>query len=392
MSQTIKRIKLSDKEIILVGTAHISQESINEVTSVIKEEMPDHVAIELDKQRLETLRNPDSWKELDVVKVLKNKQGFLMIANLILASFQSRMGSDVGVKPGTEMKAAIQEAENLGIPTVMVDRPVQATLKRAWAKNTLWGKCQLLSVLLSMAFSKEEISSDEIENLKNDSEMGNMMDEIAKAFPTVKEVLIDERDQYLASHIWNIPGKKVVAILGAGHLPGVEKWLSDLDSKKVSSDTEEIETIPKPSFASKIAEWIIPALIIGLIIAGFFKGGASASVNMLLKWVITNGSLAAIGSLLCLAHPLTIIVSFVAAPVASLNPFIGIGMIAGLVQAWLYKPKVEDMENLNKDACSFKGWYRNRLLKVLLIFILSSIGGSIGNFIALPSLVSSLAN
>mgnify|MGYP002512213793 FL=1 len=202
MSQTEKRLQLNGREFILLGTAHVSQESIEQVKESIKTENPDVVAIELDEGRLATMKNPDSWKELDIVKVLKEGKGFIMMANLVLSSFQRRMGSDVGVKPGEEMQAALNVCEELSIKTEMVDRPIQTTLKRAWAKSSFWGKCKLLGALISAAFDKEEISSEQIENLKNASEMDGMMEELSSYLPTVKTVLIDERDQYLASHIW----------------------------------------------------------------------------------------------------------------------------------------------------------------------------------------------
>ncbi len=202
MSQTEKRLLLNGREIILLGTAHISQESIIQVQETIKAEVPHCVAIELDKQRYASMKNPQQWRELDIIKVLKSGQGFLLLANLVLSSFQKRMGADVGVKPGEEMKAAIATAEELHIPAVMVDRPIQMTLKRAWAMNSLWGKCKLLAVLISTAFDKEEVSPEQIENLKNDGALDSMMNEIADYLPAVKSVLIDERDQYLASRIW----------------------------------------------------------------------------------------------------------------------------------------------------------------------------------------------
>lgn len=219
MSQTERRLSLQGREIILLGTAHISQESIVQVTRAIREEKPDCVAIELDEQRYASMKNPDAWKNLDIVKVLKGGQGFVLMANLMLSSFQRRMGADVGVKPGEEMKAAIAVAEELDIPAVMVDRPIQMTLKRAWAMNSLWGKCKLLALLLSSSFERSEISAEEIERLKNESEMDSMMNEIAEYLPAVKAVLIDERDRYLASHIWEArvngaPARKTVAVLG----------------------------------------------------------------------------------------------------------------------------------------------------------------------------------
>lgn len=396
MSQTEKRLMLQGREIILLGTAHISQESIVQVTTSIREEKPDCVAIELDEQRYASMKNPEAWKNLDIVKVLKSGQGFVLMANLVLSSFQKRMGADVGVKPGEEMQAAIAVAEELGIPAVMVDRPIQMTLKRAWAKNSLWGKCKLLSVLLSSAFEKSEITAEEIERLKNESEMDSMMNEIAEYLPAVKAVLIDERDRYLASHIWeaqvkDAPAKKIVAVLGAGHLPGVVRHLEALAAGTASSDTADISQLPPAGVGSKVAGLAFPVLIVALIAAGFFTGGAKASLDMLVQWILWNGSLAALGALVAGGHILTLLAGFVGAPLATLNPVVAVGLFTGLVQAWVNKPKVEDMEHLTDDATSLKGFYKNRILRVLLVFFLSSIGGVIGNVIAVPSLVATIA-
>lgn len=396
MSQTEKRLTLQGREFILLGTAHISHESIVQVTRSIRDEAPDCVAIELDEQRYASMKNPEAWKNLDIVKVLKGGQGFVLMANLVLASFQKRMGADVGVKPGEDMKAAITVAEEMNVPAIMVDRPIQMTLKRAWAKNSLWGKCKLLAVLLSSAFEKSEISAEEIERLKNESEMDSMMNEIAEYLPAVKEVLIDERDRYLASRIWDAKvngeaAKKIVAVLGAGHLPGVVRHLEALAAGTVSSDTTEISQLPPSGIGGKVAGLVFPVLIVGLIVAGFFTGGARASLDMLVQWVLWNGSLAALGALLAGGHILSVLAGFVGAPLATLNPVVGVGLFTGLVQAWVNKPKVEDMERLSDDATSIKGIYKNRILRVLLVFFLSSIGGVIGNFIAVPSLVATIA-
>ena len=390
MKQNIKTLHFNDREIILVGTAHISKESMEEVDKTVRDTLPDCVAVELDEQRYESIKSPEAWKNLDIVKVLKEKRGFIMLANLVLGSFQRRMGADVGVKPGDEMRSALTVSEELGIPVEMVDRPIQTTLRRAWAKNSLWGKLKLLSALFAAAFEKEEISAEQIESLKSSNEMDSMMDELAGYLPTVKEVLIDERDRYLASHIWNCKGKKVLAVLGAGHLPGVEKFLNGIASGEKNCDTADIEEVPAAGAGAKIAGWIFPVLLIALIAAGFFTGGAKTSFDMLISWVLWNGSLAALGTLLALGHPLAIITGFVGAPLGTLNPFLAVGLFTGLVQAWVRKPKVEDMEHLVDDASSLKGLYKNRIGRVLLVFFLSSLGGSIGNFIAVPALIGSL--
>jgi len=390
MKQNIKTLHFYDREIILVGTAHVSKESMEEVDKTVRDTLPDCVAVELDEQRYESIKSPEAWKNLDIVKVLKEKRGFIMLANLVLGSFQRRMGADVGVKPGDEMRAALTVSEELGIPVAMVDRPIQTTLRRAWAKNSLWGKLKLLSALFAAAFEKEEISAEQIESLKSSNEMDSMMDELAGYLPTVKEVLIDERDRYLAAHIWNCKGKKVLAVLGAGHLPGVEKFLNGIASGEKNCDTADIEEVPAAGAGAKIAGWIFPVLLIALIAAGFFTGGAETAFDMLISWVLWNGSLAALGTLLALGHPLAIITGFVGAPLGTLNPFLAVGLFSGLVQAWVRKPKVEDMEHLIDDASSLKGLYKNRIGRVLLVFFLSSLGGSIGNFIAVPALIGSL--
>ncbi len=389
-NQMLRRIKAGDREIILVGTAHISQSSADEVSSIILSEKPDRVCVELDDDRLKAMQNEKKWQELDIVKVLKEGKGFLLLSNLALSSSQKRMGEGVGIKPGTEMKAAVDAAESSGIPCAMVDRPIQVTLRRAWAKNSFSGKVKLLSALLSSAFSKEKMTEDEIESLKNQTVMDGMMEELSGFLPSVKEVLIDERDRYLASKIWDAPGRKLVAVLGAGHLNGTVRWLEDLAAGKVSSDVSDISEVPPKKASSKFAGVIIPVLIVALLAAGFFTGGAKTSLEMLLRWLLWNGSLAAAGSLVSLAHPLTILVSFAGAPVATINPFIGVGLFAGICEAALRKPRVRDMENLTTDVLKFSGFYKNRIAHVLLVFFFSSLGGAIGNFIAVPALISSL--
>lgn len=390
MSQTQKVLELNGRKITLIGTAHVSKESIDEVTQTIKSLSPDCVAIELDEKRADSIQNAEKYSQLDIIKVLKRHEGFLLLANLILSSFQRRMGLNVGVKPGDEMLAAINTANEMNIPSVMVDRPIQITLKRAWEKNSFWGKCKLFALLISSAFSKEEVDPSEIENLKNSSEMDSMMEELAKEMPVIKKVLIDERDEYLASKIWDAQGENVVAVLGAGHLPGVEKHLQKLASGEETTDVNEISEIPPKSVVSKIAAWIIPALIIGLIVAGFIYGGKKAGTQLLTTWFLWNAIPAALLSIIALAHPITILVAFVAAPFTSLCPFIGIGFCTAIVQALVCKPKVSDMESLQDDVGSVKTFYKNRILKVLLVFILSTLGSALGTFAGGSNVIAKL--
>ena len=391
-TQTQRRISLKGREFVLVGTAHVSAESIKEVTDTIESEKPSTVAIELDKKRLASLEDPEAWRKMDIIKVLKNRQGFLMLANIVLAGYQKRMGQNAGVKPGEEMVAAINKSKEMNIPQVMVDREIATTLRRAWSVNSLWGKCKLLSALIASAFSKEETDPSEIEKLKQSSEMDSMMNELSDYMPKVKQVLIDERDRYLASHIWESQGDKVLAVLGAGHLPGVEENLKRLASGEQKSDCSDIDFVPKKTVAGKIASWIIPILIVTLIVLGFIFGGKKTGTDMLKTWILNNSILAAIGTLIAGGHPLTILAAFIAAPITSLCPAVGVGLVTGIVQAFVGKPKVEDMENIQNDSNSLKGFYRNRILKVLLVFVLSSLGSAIGTFTAGTTLVISIKN
>ena len=380
MSKTKQVLELDGRKIILIGTAHVSKESIEEVTQEIKNEHPDCVAIELDERRYNSMSDPDSWRNLDIIKVLKRREGFLMLANLVLGSFQRKMGENVGVKPGDEMLAAIDCAKENNIPFTLVDRPIQVTLRRAWAKNSFLGKCRLLASMLASAFDNEEISPEQIENLKNSSEMDSMMNELSDYMPVVKQVLIDERDTYLASNIFTAEGNNIVAVLGAGHLNGVAAHLEAFASETEKTDVSEISDVPPKGFWSKAAGWIIPAIIIGIIVAGFIYGGVHAGTKMLSSWFLWNAIPAAVMSLFALANPVTILAAFVSAPFTSLCPFVGVGFVTGIVQALICKPKVSDMETLQDDVGTFKGWYKNRILRVLMVFILSSLGSVLGTF------------
>jgi pheromone shutdown-related protein TraB len=338
----------------------------------------------------------DSWEKLDVIKVFREGRGFFLMANLVLGSFQRRMGAELGVKPGGEMKTAIDTAAELGIPYTFCDREIQTTLRRAWARCGLWSKSKLLASLVGSAFTTEKLSETEIENLKNRSELDGMMAELADYLPSVKETLIDERDRYLAAKIWAggvgtaVPLVKQVAVVGAGHLMGIKGHLERIAAAEESADVSDLDQIPPASALSKIAGWIIPLIIVAIIALGFFRAGAGISAAMLLRWVLWNGSLAALGTLIALGHPLSILVSFVGAPIATINPFIGVGLFSGVTEATMRKPRVTDAETISDDISSLRGVYRNRITRALLVFLLSSIGGMVGNFIAIPSLAGLL--
>jgi pheromone shutdown-related protein TraB len=381
---TVSRIHLGEREILLLGTAHVSLDSVEEVTNAIREELPDRICVEIDAGRYQSLSKNEKWQQMNLTKVFREKKGFLLLANLVLTSFQRKVGMNTGIKPGEEMKMAIEVADELSIPYSFSDRPVQMTLQRAWGKSSLWNKMKLLASLLSSVFSTENVDAEEVESLKEKGALQDMMEELSNFLPSVKEVLIDERDQYLATNIFEAPGNKIIAVVGAGHMEGIIRWIEDLHSGKKEADLKEISALPVRGVGSKMLPWIIPALILAIVVTGFITSGLDVGLRMLLVWVLANGTLAALGAILALAHPLTILGSFLAAPITSMNPTIGVGMVSGIMEYFFRKPRVSDMESLQDDVTSLKGWYRNRISRILLVFFFSSLGSSIGTFYALP--------
>jgi pheromone shutdown-related protein TraB len=401
MSET--RITLQDagveRTFILIGTAHISKESIEEVTRALKEEKLGMVCVELDAGRYNAMIEKDRWNKLDVAKILKEGKGFLLIANLVLSGFQRRMGKEFGVQPGEEMKAAVMAAQEEGIPFALCDREIEVTLRRAWGTCSLWNKCKLLAVLLSSAFTTEKMSEAELEELKERNELDGMMNELAAYLPPVKATLIDERDQYLAAKVWAnraaggagaAPAEPVAVIVGAGHLMGIQAHLEQIAAGKESVDVTKLEKIASSGIVSRLLPWLIPVIILALIAVGFFRIGAEVSLSMLLRWLLLNGSLAALGALIALGHPLSILASFFGAPIGTLSPVISVGLFSGVIEAIMRKPRVSDTETLVDDVASLKGIYRNRITHALLVFFLASLGGAVGNFISIPALAGLL--
>ena len=329
--------------------------------------------------------------ELDIRRVLQQRKGFLLLTNIVLHSLQRRLGLDLGVQPGAEMAAAVAAAEAAGIPFALCDREIQVTLRRAWRQSGWWGRLKLLAALLSGAFSNEELEPAQVEALKERGALQNMLEELAGYLPQVKEVLIDERDRYLAARIFAAGGARTVAVVGAGHVAGIERWLTAY--ARQPPDEKELallDQVPPRGRLGRLLPWSIPALFAALVGYGFLRAGAEVTIEKLTQWVLVNGTFAAAGALAALAHPVTVLSSFVAAPVTSVNPTIGVGIVAGVVQAWLRKPRVADFENLSQDVTSLRGILRNRVTHVLAVFLLSSVGSAIGTFVGLSFLTSLL--
>lgn len=389
-TNNVTRVTHGDREYIILGTAHVSRESVEQVESAIGEEQPDRICVEIDAARHQSLTQKNSWENLDIYRVLRERKGFLLLGNLVLSSFQRRIGSDLGVTPGEEMLAAVSAAQEQEIPYSLVDRQIHTTLRRAWSKAGFWGKNKMLAALLGSVFSREKLSGDEIEELKKQGALDNMMGELAEYLPAAKSVLIDERDQYIAGKVFEAPGKRLLVIVGAGHVPGIVQWLERLHNGGEKADLEGLEVVPPPGRVRKVLPWVIPALVVGLITWGFFRSGWDGGLQMLLRWFVVNGVLSGIGAIIALAHPLTILASILGAPFTSMNPTIGVGFVAGALEALVRKPRVIDFESLQNDILSVRGFYRNRFTRILLVFFFTSLGSSIGTFVALPFLFPGL--
>ena len=385
VSDTVNRIFLDNgDEIILVGTAHVSQDSVDEVRTVIDEEQPDHICLELDKGRYESKTKEQSYANMNLTKVFKEGKTFLVLANTALASFQKKMGNQTGSAPGEEIIGTSRIAEEKGIPYSFCDREIATTLKRAWAKSNLWNKAKLIGTLLSSAFDKEEFTPEQLEELKKSDTLQELMNELSKELPGAKEALIDERDRYLATNIMKAPGHKKVAVIGAGHANGIIRTMEKLEKGELSTDLTEISKVPKPSKAGKVIGWLIPAILVGIIVWVGFAHGFNESLKYFLIWACTNAASTVVFSILSLAHPVTWLVSAISAPIAVLNPAIGVGVFTGITEATMRKPAVKDFEGLSDDISTFKGWFKNRVLHAFLIFFTSSLGSILGTFVFFP--------
>ncbi len=379
----VTKIEYLDKEIILVATAHVSKESAELVKRVIEEERPDSVCIELDEDRYQNLMKPKVWEDTDLIKVIKAKKVGFMVANLFLGSYQKKMALKLGNPVGGEMLQGIESAKETGAALVLADRSLQTTFLRIWRKLNLWDKSKLVGSLLFSSDDDSEITSDDLQKMLEEDMLEAAMAGLKKDFPKVGEVLISERDQYLATKIKEAPGKKIVAVLGGGHVPGIKKEIF------IDRNIEEISVVPPKSSFSKIAGWIIPALITGLLVYSFAIN-IQTGLQQLSAWVLWTGILAAAFTALSFAHPLSILTSFVLAPLTTLHPLLACGWFTGITEATIKKPTVKDVQNVLTDIFSIKGFFTNRLLKTVLVMFMANLGASIGTFIAGTNLIRNL--
>src|SRR3954451_770955 len=373
-NQNVTRISLDGKEFVLIGTAHVSKHSAQQVKEVIEFERPDSVCIELDEQRYQSITDGDKWRDMDIFKVIKEKKATVLLINLALSSFQKRMANQLGINAGQEMIQGIESAKEVNANLVLADRNIQITFSRIWHNVGLWGKMQLLTQIIFSIFSNESISEEELEKMKSQDMLNSMLNEFTEHFPKLKTPLIDERDQYLSQKIKEAPGNKVVAVLGAAHVPGIKEEI------KRNHDLEAITKLPPKSKLPKIIGWAIPIIIIAMIVYTLYTN-PTAGIQQMFSWWLWHGGLSALGTAIAFGHPLAILTAFIAAPITALDPITAAGWFTGIVQAYFSKPNVRDFENLSNDITSVKGFWNNKVTRILLVVVLSNLGSSLGTFI-----------
>lgn len=369
-------VQLQDKEVYLIGTAHVSRRSVDDVRSAIEILRPETVCLELDETRYRNLIDPHRWKTTNIGEIIRKGQSLLLLSSLIMSSFQRRIGKKLGIQPGAELAQAVESARQIDARLILADRDIQVTLKRTWANLNFADKLKMVSQLVASLFVDEDIDEATIEELKSEEKLADVLELMAREFPLIKQPLLDERDLYLAQKIRQAPGRRIVAVVGAGHVSGILKEIT------TDQPLTLVETVPQAALWPRILKWGIPALIIGLLIYGFWRGGSQHSLESIYIWFLINGGLSALGAALAFGHPLTILSAFLAAPLTSLNPMIAAGWVSGLVQAFVKKPTVQDLEELPEAITAVKGFWLNPASRVLLVVVLSNLGSVAGTFIA----------
>lgn len=377
-------LTLDHKTITLIGTAHVSKASADEVKATLESGHFDTIAIELDEDRYTAMMENKRWETTDIVRIIKEKKTGLLMAQLILASYQKRLALQGDIQVGQEMITAIEVAHTQNIRLAKIDRSVTLTFQRIWRSLNFWDKMGMLNQLLTAAFEKESFSEDDIEALKQQDLLEASMAEVTKRFPKIALTLVDERDRIMAYKLRHAKGTQIVAVVGAAHVNGITRYLNDPDLQ-----IADLLSLPKPGWGSKAIGWLIPLSIGALILATIVMSPQTAWTTIG-RFILINGSLAALGTLIALGHPLSILTAFVAAPIGILSPVLATGWFAGLTEAWVHKPAVKDFMALQDDAMHLKGWWRNRVLRILLVVMLANVFASIGSIITASDLLTNL--
>ena len=380
--QPHKIISQDGNNFVILGTAHVSQTSVDKVNELLETNVFDTVAIELDEMRYDAMTNPDKYKNMDLIQIIKNKQTGMIAVNLALSAYQNRLAQQLGVEPGAEMKAAITQTNEKKLTLWKIDRNIRTTMKRAWRNMKFLDKAGLIFSFGGF-FEKEEISAQEIEKLKSGDVLESTFSDFADESQPLYTSLIHERDSYMAARLLQetqqTESKNILVVIGAGHLKGMSQAIVD----KIQADKTiiELDIIPPGAKWIKFIPWIITAIIIAGFTIGFSRS-PELGWGLIKTWVLFNGILAAIGAAFARAHIVTIVTAFFAAPITSLNPAVAAGMVAALVEVYFRKPKVGDFEALQKDATELKGWFKNPVTRILLVFILTNLGSAIGTWVS----------
>lgn len=381
--EPVKHVTRDGVDYALLGTAHVSRTSAEAVKRLLESGHYDAVAVELCPSRYHALTQQEAWRDLDLFAILRQGKAGMMMASLALSAYQRRIADQFGIEPGAEMKAAIEGAKLAGLPIQLIDREIGITLRRASRRLSLWKRWVMINGLVLSLFSREQISEEDVERLKEGDLLTETFSEFSEASPELYEALIAERDRYMAARLrqenQDKSGRKVLAVIGAGHLAGTANALSGDDDPE--RRVAELDTMPPPSMLLKALPWAILVAVLSGFAIGFSRS-PELGWALVLTWVVINGSLSALGALIARAHPLTVLTALLAAPLTSLNPTIGAGMVTGAVEAWLRKPRVVDFESLRDDVVRVSGWFRNRVSHVFVVFFLSNLGSAAGTWIA----------
>ena len=378
----MKTINYESKTLHFVSTAHVSKASVEEVKTVIESSQPTAVCIELDASRAASLLAPPTKTDTDIKTIIKQKKVAAFAANLILSSYQKKIAQDLNTEVGQEMKQAITSAQGIGARVVYIDRDITITLKRIWGNLNLWKRAELGSVLVSSLFSKEVVQEDDIEALKHSDLLFEAVKELDDKLPDVSKALLHERNYYMAEMIKKCPEDVIVIVIGAAHTEGILAALYE------THDLEELNTLPLKK-KRPFSGWIIPGIILLAITALTLKS-PQLGLNQLLVWFGLSSGLATLGALLVGGHPLTLIATFLGAPIGVLSPVLAVGMFSSLAEAYVRPPRISDFTSLSDDASIFRKWFTNRALRLLLIFIVTNLLSSLGTFVAGGNIIKHL--
>lgn len=384
-TEPLKTVKVNNCSVTLLGTAHVSKASADKVQELIATGKYDAVAVELCPSRHKAIVNPDAMAKMDLFQIIKKGQASMVAASLALGAFQQRMAEQFDVEPGAEMRVAIKDAQSAKLPVLLIDREIGTTLKRIYRNVPWWKRFNLFAGLIASVISKEKFSAAEIERLKEGDVLESSFAQFAENEKDLFHPLISERDEYMSARLIKECKENnyqhILAVIGAGHLNGMAQQLETQSITNPEERIAQLDTIPAPSQWFKFIPWIIVALILTGFAVGFIRS-PEIGTAMVVDWILINGGLSALGAAIAFAHPLSILTAFLAAPLTSLNPTIGAGMVVAAVETYLRKPKVSDFNRLRADTTSLKGWWSNQVTRILLIFILSTLGSAIGTYVA----------